>query len=163
MALPSSGPISGSQIGTELGISTGPYSLRNMSASASFSSPDAMSEFYGYSSAYNVTIYSKAGATPNSSYDLYYSPNNVNWTLVVDGASSTSCGSHTTVSISTGVIYLKATLSSGFETSLYIRGANTSTCPANQAIVCTYQASVTGTEDVAITVYVDGSGNFQTC
>jgi hypothetical protein len=56
MALPASGPISGSQIGTELGISTGPYSLRNMSASASFSSPDAMSEFYGYSALTNVTI-----------------------------------------------------------------------------------------------------------
>jgi|688.fasta_scaffold1294971_1 hypothetical protein len=163
MALPSSGPISGSQIGTELGISTGPYSLRNMSASASFSSPDAMSEFYGYSSAYNVTIYSRAGATPNSSYDLYYSPDNTNWTLVVDGASNTICGDHLTATISTGVIYLKATVSSAFETTIYIRGANISTCPANQAVVCTYQVSVTGNEDVAITVYVDGSGNFQTC
>ncbi len=56
MALPASGPISGSQIGTELGISTGPYSLRNMSASASFSSPDAMSEFYGYSAGTIVYI-----------------------------------------------------------------------------------------------------------
>ena len=56
MALPASGPISGSQIGTELGISTGPYSLRNMSASASFSSPDAMSDFYGYSAGTIVDI-----------------------------------------------------------------------------------------------------------
>jgi hypothetical protein len=163
MPLPSSGPISGSQIGTELGISTGPYSLRNMSASASFSSPDAMSEFYGYSSAYNVTIYSRAGATPNSSYDLYYSPDNTNWSYAVDGASSTSCGSHTTVSISTGVIYLKATQAGFPSNTIYIRGANTSTCPANQAVVCTYQVSVTGTEDVAITVYVDGFGDFSLC
>jgi hypothetical protein len=162
MALPSSGPISGSQIGAELGASA-PYSLRSMSSTAGFSTPDAMSEFYGYSSAYNVTIYSKAGASPNSSYDLYYSPDNVNWSYAVDGASSTSCGSHLTVSISTGVIYLKATVSSAFETTIYIRGANISTCPANQAVVCTYQVSVTGNEDVAITVYVDGSGNFQTC
>ena len=162
MPLPSSGPISGSQIGTAVGASA-PYSLRSMSSTAGFSSPDAMSEFYGYSSSYNVTIYSKAGASPNSSYDLYYSPDNVNWSYAVDGASSTSCGSHLTVSISTGIIYLKATLSGGFETSLYIRGNNTSTCPANQAIACSYQAAITGTEDVAITVYVDGSGNFQTC
>lgn len=48
MALPSSGPISGSQIGAEVGASA-PYSLRSMSSTAGFSSPDAMSEFYGYS------------------------------------------------------------------------------------------------------------------
>lgn len=162
MALPSSGPISGSQIGTAVGASA-PYSLRSMSSTAGFSTPDAMSEFYGYSSAYTVNIYSKAGASPNNSYDLYYSPDNTNWTLVVDGASSTSCGSHPSATISTGVIYLKATLSGAFETSIYVRGANISTCPANQAIICTYQVSVTGNEDVAITVYVDGSGNFQTC
>jgi hypothetical protein len=47
MALPSSGPISGSQIGAEVGASA-PYSLRSMSSTAGFSTPDAMSEFYGY-------------------------------------------------------------------------------------------------------------------
>jgi hypothetical protein len=162
MALPSSGPISGSQIGAELGASA-PYSLRSMSSTAGFSTPDAMSEFYGYSSAYNVTIYSKAGASPNSSYDLYYSPDNVNWSYAVDGHSSTSCGSHLTVSISTGIIYLKATQSGFPSNTIYIRGANISTCPANQAIACSYQAAITGTEDVAITVYVDGFGDFSLC
>ena len=55
MALPASGPISGSQIGTELGLSS-PYSLHNMSLSASFSTPDAMSDFYGYVAATNIYI-----------------------------------------------------------------------------------------------------------
>ncbi len=50
MALPSSGPISGSQIATELGVqSTSDISLRGMASTASFSSPDSYSEFYGYS------------------------------------------------------------------------------------------------------------------
>jgi hypothetical protein len=55
MALPASGPISGSQIATELGLSS-PYSLHNMSLSASFSTPDAMSDFYGYSAGTIVSI-----------------------------------------------------------------------------------------------------------
>lgn len=49
MALQSSGPIKISQIKTELGSSS--YSLRTLSAAAGKSSPDAMSEFYGYSAA----------------------------------------------------------------------------------------------------------------
>ena len=47
MPLPSSGAISISQIRTELGTSDG--SLRNLSSLAGKSTPDAMSEFYGYS------------------------------------------------------------------------------------------------------------------
>jgi hypothetical protein len=47
MPLPSSGAISISQIRTELGTSSG--SLRNLSSLAGKSTPDAMSEFYGYS------------------------------------------------------------------------------------------------------------------
>ena len=47
MPLPSSGPISISQIRTELGTSSG--SLRTLSSLAGKSIPDAMSEFYGYS------------------------------------------------------------------------------------------------------------------
>lgn len=46
MALPTSGPISISQIRTELGTTNG--SLRTLSNLAGKSSPDAMSEFYGY-------------------------------------------------------------------------------------------------------------------
>ena len=56
MALPASGPISGSQIATELGILTGPYSLHNMSLSASFSTPDAMSDFYSYYASFQLSI-----------------------------------------------------------------------------------------------------------
>lgn len=53
MALPSSGAISISQIQTEIG---GSYSLRALSAAAGFATPDAMSEFYGYSASYTVYI-----------------------------------------------------------------------------------------------------------
>ena len=49
MALPSSGAISISQIRTELGSTSG--SLRTLSAAAGKTTPDAMSEFYGYSAA----------------------------------------------------------------------------------------------------------------
>jgi hypothetical protein len=55
MALPASGPISGSQIGTELSISA-PYSLHTMSLLAGFSTPDAMSEFYGYVAPVSIYI-----------------------------------------------------------------------------------------------------------
>jgi hypothetical protein len=49
MALQSSGAISISQIKTELGSSSN--SLRTLSAAAGFTTPDSMSEFYGYSAA----------------------------------------------------------------------------------------------------------------
>jgi hypothetical protein len=48
MALPSSGQLSLGDIAGELGSST-PYSLRDMSDAAGFSSPDSVSDFYGYS------------------------------------------------------------------------------------------------------------------
>jgi hypothetical protein len=46
MALPSSGPLSINDIRTELGTSDG--SLHNLSVTAGFSTPDAISDFYGY-------------------------------------------------------------------------------------------------------------------
>lgn len=52
MALQSSGPISLVDIATELGVSTSNISLRSVSAAAGFATPDAFSEFYGYSNAY---------------------------------------------------------------------------------------------------------------
>lgn len=53
MALPPSGPISINQIRTELGTSSG--SLRTLSSLAGFSTPDRMSDFYGYSAV--ITVY----------------------------------------------------------------------------------------------------------
>jgi hypothetical protein len=58
MALPSSGPLSLNQIGVAL--STTNYSLRAMSALAGKSTPDSVSEFYGYN--------------PSPSYYQYGSP-----------------------------------------------------------------------------------------
>jgi len=56
MALPSSGPISGSQIGNELSLPAVNLSLSGMIASSSISNtnPDKYSEFYGYS---NLTVF----------------------------------------------------------------------------------------------------------
>ena len=54
MPLQASGAISINQIRTELG--SGSYSLRTLSAVAGKSTPDAMSEFYGYSASTTVYI-----------------------------------------------------------------------------------------------------------
>ena len=64
MALPASGPISGSQIAAELGITgiaASNLSLGGMISSSSLSNtnPDEYSEFYGYS---NVTLTSFTGS-----------------------------------------------------------------------------------------------------
>ena len=84
MTLQSSGAISISQIKTELSNSSG--SLRTLSAAAGKSTPDAMSEFYGYSAtpvsytysivAYNgyVTVqgtYTTKTGTPNTTFSFY--------------------------------------------------------------------------------------------
>ena len=49
MALPTSGQLSFSMIETEIGGSLNNVSLRNMSDFAGFSTPDSVSEFYGWS------------------------------------------------------------------------------------------------------------------
>jgi len=59
MALPSSGPLSISQIRDEEvnnGGFASSYSLRQLSANAGKSTADSISEFYGYSAAHDVTI-----------------------------------------------------------------------------------------------------------
>lgn len=59
MALQSSGAISISQIRAEVG--NGSYSLYALSQAAGFSSPDAMSEFYGYAAYTNLNFYRNDG------------------------------------------------------------------------------------------------------
>lgn len=55
MALQTSGPISLEDIATELSVSISDVSLRSMSATAGFSEPDSIAEFYGYSAASGYT------------------------------------------------------------------------------------------------------------
>jgi hypothetical protein len=111
---------------------------------------------------YNVTIYSRAGDIPLNDYNIEYSPDNSNWYYVAGPLASTTCTQHSTVSISTGIIYIRA-INDSTNIQIYGRGSNSSTCPGNAAFICTYQATITGTEDVAYTVYVDGNGDFQDC
>jgi hypothetical protein len=70
MALPGPGnSISISQIRNELINSGSSYSLRQLSAWAGKSTPDAMSEFYGYSA---CPAYGTYYSSYCSGYDLYY-------------------------------------------------------------------------------------------
>jgi hypothetical protein len=55
MALQSSGPISLSDIKTELGSSANDF--RTLHAAAGFSTPDSINEFYGFSAATEYTFY----------------------------------------------------------------------------------------------------------
>lgn len=57
MALQSSGAISINDIRVELSQAQANSSLRALSALANFSSPDAMSEFYGFSASTSYTFY----------------------------------------------------------------------------------------------------------
>jgi hypothetical protein len=56
MALPSSGPLSINDIRVELGQSQANSSLRSLSNIAGFSTPDAISEFYGYSPSASIFL-----------------------------------------------------------------------------------------------------------
>lgn len=78
MALPSAGnPLSFSQIKTELGAASTNVSLRSMSSTAGKSTPDAVSEFYGYSN-----------SIPLGLSDVLYTQNlssTTSWEIFQDG------------------------------------------------------------------------------
>lgn len=90
MPLPTSGQLSFSAIATELGLSLSNLSLRSMSNTAGFSTPDSMSEFYGYSNiTYTPYDYLYDGDPCSSLYWLLYSGsdgkyyvNNGNYVLI---------------------------------------------------------------------------------
>lgn len=70
MALPGSGQLSLGNIATEQAISLSNVSLRSMSATAGFSTPDSVSEFYGYS-AITYTYYAGWYLDQPCYYDYY--------------------------------------------------------------------------------------------
>jgi hypothetical protein len=87
MPLPCSGPISISQIRSELGTSSG--SLRTLSSLAGFSTPDAMSEFYCYSNV-TYTYYTYAYyIDPCAGATALYTGSNGRWYRSGDGINFT--------------------------------------------------------------------------
>lgn len=82
MALPSSGALSISAIKTELGSASN--SLRTLSGLAGFSTPDSISEFYGYSALTAFTMANQGAGDgeggcidgPNFDTETFYSSTN---------------------------------------------------------------------------------------
>jgi len=78
MAVPSSGQLREyADIGVELGVAQTNVSLRGMSQTAGFSTPDAMSEFYGYSASnpyFNTVLYTGDGASSRSITGVGFQP-----------------------------------------------------------------------------------------
>jgi len=86
MTLPASGQLSLKDIGVELSITAGNQaSLRSMSSTAGFSTPDAVSEFYGYSAGDNILV-SYGSITNSSTSTVYYDYRTIN----LDGLSTGS-------------------------------------------------------------------------
>lgn len=86
MALPLSGQLGLSSIATSVGAVV-PYSLRNMSATAGLSTPDAISEFYGYGGVgYSYSATTISFPSTNAGYTLYAG----SFTNVDDGYSTTA-------------------------------------------------------------------------
>jgi hypothetical protein len=150
MALPPSGPISISMIKAELGSSSN--SLRTLSSLAGFSTPDAMSEFYGYSA--NSTIsynYNAVGAGYQYSYVVYNSIGDLNDSgsrvlgatvlsptaqiISVDAYDSTSNG----VSID---YYINGIYQTQYNSSTYISTGNISTTSGNAYYFIIYTGAI---------------------
>ena len=114
MALPSSGAISISQIRSELGTSSG--SLRTLSSIAGKGTPDAMSEFYGYSASHDVYI------------NLFY-PNYVGCYNYTYFAATATEAVNTTLGVT---MYWYGDLGGAFQGTVYI-GVG-STCGSNGSV-----------------------------
>ena len=101
MALQSSGPISIGDIRTEIGSSSG--SLRTLSAAAGKSTPDAISEFYGYSS---VTLTSFSSSINSNFFGVCSEP--ITATYYHDGSFTYPDVGDTVYSNSSGSSYLSS-------------------------------------------------------
>jgi hypothetical protein len=142
MALPCSGPLSISQIHTELGSSS--YSLHTLSVAAGKGTPDAISEFYcysnrsisfsnlyslGYTGSVSGTVTIVGTWTFQAAAALYYGGGTVSANITVNGntrsasrggASGTNYSSTFTLTSGTYAYSLSVTVSSGSGGSGYI-------------------------------------------
>jgi hypothetical protein len=106
MALQTSGPLSINDIRVELGQAQANSSLRSLSALAGFSTPDAISEFYGYGSYNTFSIINIGHPSPE---DACAQGGTDNLTLYFAGSGGTPA-----CPIQTDILYVDAALSNPF-------------------------------------------------
>lgn len=163
MALPSSGPISGSQIANELGAASTNISLRSLSSIAGFSTPDAMSEFYGYSAGYDIS-FSISDYKGDSDLEVNIqgtAPNNssINVTYTVSDGGNTS----PIIAFKDGTTVTVSAEASGFAGSGGLNGYayGSSTSPYNEydsgLSPISISNSFTITEDLSLDIYTDNA------
>lgn len=113
-----------------------------------------------------VTFYSKAGDTlaGGQEYELQYSTDNgTTWTYIAGPLSSTSCTQHGTFNLPNPFLF-RAVNDIGGAEIYYNVNEGSSTCPPNNNDLCGgVTVNPTATYDVAMTVWVDGNGDFQSC
>lgn len=143
MALPVSGPLSINQIRNELGTSNG--SLRALSAQAGFSTPDSISEFYGYSNN-SVTI----TGTYFWSYTTL-SSNSGSGTITITGSSATFKARATIIN---GTPTVTANINIGGNTRSAVRSKTTGTTDSTTLVlapgVYSYTVSLTQAQNSGI-------------
>lgn len=119
MALPSSGQISLRDIAQELGVSETNMSLNSMAATAGFSAPYSVQQFYGYShntvgsfsgtydsflSQINLTWTDANRGNPSTDYEIQYRVNSGSW-ITLDNNVSASANSYAHFGIIGGSSY----------------------------------------------------------
>lgn len=103
MTLPSSGELSLGDIATELGDSA-PNSLGEMSDTAGFTAPDAVSDFYGYTHGGGATLSASPGSVGFESVSTYVcGTSNDNQTITI----TASTGNSWTASVLTGTSWVQ--------------------------------------------------------
>lgn len=138
MALPSSGQISIGQIRTELSTSNG--SLRALSALAGKSTPDAMSEFYGYAAGSTIEYeyYANAGGYQystisfNNGSDFNESGRVKGATALSPAAQTISVEAYDSTSVGVSIdYYVNGSYQTQYNSSTYISTGNISTVSGN--------------------------------
>lgn len=113
-----------------------------------------------------VTFYSRAGDTiaGGQEYNIEYSINGGStYNYVAGPLNSTSCTQHGTYNLPSGAL-IKITRDIGGQDLFYNFNDNSATCPVNNNDVCGGSGIFpTAAQDVAITVWVDGNGDFEEC
>ena len=149
MALQSSGAISITDIRTELGSSS--YSLRTLSAAAGFSTPDAMSEFYGYTSMTSPSI------TTNAITGVTVTNMTLNGNVTSDGgATVTSRGFYfgTSSNVTSNPQYSSGSGTGAFSLNVSVTGSTTYYCAAyaTNAAGTTIGSTVSATSQAPVAI-----------